>query len=115
MVFITLCSITSTSLALMISALCRTTKLSVTVLPMVLEVARLFGGFFVAPSNVPKYLSWIDALSYIKYAFVGSALNELQGLQLSCAGLKVTVVNATYNITAACIQTGEIFNSVTWI
>jgi ATP-binding cassette subfamily G (WHITE) protein 2 len=93
----------------MISALCRTTSLSVTVLPMVLEVARLFGGFFVAPSRVPKYLSWIDALSYIKYAFVGAALNELQGLQLSCAGAKVFFANATYNVTAPCIQTGEYY------
>lgn len=94
-------------MALMISALCRTTSLSVTVLPMVLEVTRLFGGFFVAPSRVPKYLSWIDALSYIKYAFVGAALNELQGLQLNCEGVKTTIVNGTYNITATCIKTGE--------
>ncbi len=94
-------------MALMVSALCRTTSLSVTVLPMVLEVARLFGGFFIAPSHVPKYLSWIDALSYIKYAFVGTALNELSGLDLTCNGVKVTVVNATYNITAPCIHSGE--------
>ena len=91
----------------MVSALCRTTSLSVTVLPMVLEVTRLFGGFFVAPSRVPKYLSWIDALSYIKYTFIGAALNELRGLELNCEGVKTTVVNATYTITAACIQKGE--------
>jgi ATP-binding cassette subfamily G (WHITE) protein 2 len=107
MLFTVLGSITSTSMALMISALCRTTSLSVTVLPMVLEVTRLFGGFFVAPSRVPKYLSWIDALSYVKYAFVGTALNELQGLQLSCEGVKTTIYNSTYNITAACIHNGE--------
>ncbi len=91
----------------MVSAICRTTSLSVTVLPMVLEVTRLFGGFFVAPSRVPKYISWIDALSYVKYAFVGAALNELSGLQLNCNGLQTTIVNATYNITAVCIKTGE--------
>lgn len=96
-------------MALMISALCRTTSLSVTVLPMVLEVIRLFGGFFVAPAFVPGYLSWIDALSYVKYAFVGASLNELQGLSLSCEGLKVTVFNATYNVSAPCIKTGEVF------
>jgi ATP-binding cassette subfamily G (WHITE) protein 2 len=107
MLFIILCSITSTSLALMVSALCRTTSLSVTVLPMVLEVTRLFGGFFVAPSRAPIYLSWIDALSYVKYAFIGATLNELDGLQLNCDGLKTTIVNATYNITATCIKSGE--------
>jgi ABC-type multidrug transport system permease subunit len=43
----TLTSLAATSLALMISAFCRTTDLSVTVLPMALEVSRLFGGFFL--------------------------------------------------------------------
>ncbi|CAF1042088.1 unnamed protein product [Adineta ricciae] len=107
MLFIVLCSVTSTSLALMISAICRTTALSVTVLPMVLEVTRLFGGFFIAPSRVPGYLSWLDALSYIKYSFVGAALNELSGLKLSCDGLKTTRYNDTYSINATCIQVGD--------
>ena len=79
-----LCSIASTSLALMVSALCRTTDMSVTVLPMVLEVSRLFGGFFLAPSRLPKYFTWLDTLSYVKYTYVGASLNELQGLVLTC-------------------------------
>jgi ATP-binding cassette subfamily G (WHITE) protein 2 len=79
-----LCSIASTSLALMVSALCKTTDMSVTVLPMVLEVTRLFGGFFLAPSRLPKYFAWLDALSYVKYTYVGASLNELQGLKLTC-------------------------------
>ncbi|CAF4271794.1 unnamed protein product, partial [Adineta steineri] len=37
---------------------------SVTVLPMALEVSRLFGGFFLAPSRLPKYFAWLDVLSY---------------------------------------------------
>ena len=51
---------------------------------MILEVSRLFGGFFLSPSNTPKYFVWLDALSYVKYTYVGVALNELTGLQLSC-------------------------------
>lgn len=94
-----LCSITSTALALMVSAICRTTALSVTVLPMVLEVTRLFGGFFLAPSRLPIYFSWLDALSYIKYTFVGAALNELQGLVLTCPANTTAVANATMNGT----------------
>lgn len=31
---------------------------AVTILPMVLEMARLFGGFFLSPANLPKYFSW---------------------------------------------------------
>lgn len=91
----------------MISALCRTTALSVTVLPMVLEVTRLFGGFFLAPSRLPKYFVWLDALSYIKYSFVGAALNELDGLKLSCDDVRTTVFNATYSFNNTCITTGQ--------
>lgn len=103
----------------MISALCRTTALSVTVLPMVLEVTRLFGGFFLAPSRLPKYFSWLDALSYIKYTFVGACLNELQGLVLTCPGNTTTISNSTVNgtiitflvnvtnSTSTCVTKGE--------
>lgn len=77
--------------------------MSVTVLPMVLEVTRLFGGFFLAPSRLPKYFVWLDALSHIKYSFVGAALTELQGLKLQCDERKNPLINAT----KLCIRTGE--------
>jgi len=82
--FMVLLNICATSMALMISALCRTTDLSMAVLPMVLEVGRLFGGFFLSPANLPKYFVWLDALSFYKYAYVGISLNELHGLELTC-------------------------------
>jgi len=105
--FMLLCSVASTSVALMVSALCQTSDMSVTVLPMVLEVTRLFSGFFIAPSRLPKYFAWIDALSYVKYTYVGASLNELHDLKLSCNGLKTIMLNATYNLTRPCIQSGE--------
>jgi ATP-binding cassette subfamily G (WHITE) protein 2 len=40
--------------------------MSVTVLPIALELARLFGGFFLSPASLPPYFSWLDALSYVK-------------------------------------------------
>ena len=84
MFFMILCSLSATSMALMVSTLCRTTNLAVNVLPMVLEVVRLFGGFFLSPKNLPKYFVWLDVLSYVKYTYVGIALNELTGLELHC-------------------------------
>ena len=94
-----LCSLASTSLALLVSAICKTTDMSVTVLPLALEVTRLFGGYFLAPSHLPKYFSWLDALSYIKYTYVGLVLNELSGLTLTC-----TTDDA---LKRPCIYTGE--------
>ena len=94
-----LCSIASTSVALMVSALCRTTDMSVTVLPMVLEVSRLFGGFFLAPSRLPKYFAWLDAMSYVKYTYIGASLNELTDLKLTCTPEDRAV--------SSCIDNGE--------
>ncbi|CAF0815149.1 unnamed protein product [Didymodactylos carnosus] len=99
MLFMLLCSMASTSLALMISAICKTTDLSVTVLPMALEVSRLFGGFFLAPANLPKYFAWLDALSYVKYTYVGVSLNELSNLHLTCTAANIAA--------GSCVKVGE--------
>jgi len=98
--FIILTNLASTSVALAISAICRTTTLAVTVLPMALEIFRLFGGFFLAPINLPVGFVWIDALSYVKWAYVGVSLNELTGLRLGCEENQL--------VNGACpIETGE--------
>ena len=99
MVFMLLCSLAATSLALLVSAICKTTDMSVTVLPLALEITRLFGGYFLSPSHLPKYFSWLDALSYVKYTYVGTALNELSGLTLTCT--------QTDRTNGTCWQTGE--------
>ena len=97
--FMVLCNNAATSLALMVSALARTTDLSVTVLPIMLEVSRLFGGFFLSPANLPHYFVWLDALSYVKYSYVGIALNELKALQLWCSSKAIAANNGNCAIT----------------
>lgn len=82
--FMALCNTAATSMALMVSTWCRTVDLSVSVLPMIVEISRLMGGFFLSPANLPNYLSWLDALSFVKYTYVGISLNELTGLELTC-------------------------------
>ncbi|CAF3879499.1 unnamed protein product [Rotaria magnacalcarata] len=99
--FMLLCSLAATSLALMVSAICKTTDMSVTVLPLALEITRLFGGFFLAPSRLPTYFVWLDAISYVKYTFVGTALNELSGLKLTCTAAEIA--------EHSCITTGEYY------
>eukprot|EP00300_Choanocystis_sp_HF-7_P009316 c16366_g1_i2.p1 GENE.c16366_g1_i2~~c16366_g1_i2.p1 ORF type:complete len:361 (+),score=99.49 c16366_g1_i2:26-1084(+) len=84
MAFMMLCNLCATSAALMVSAVCVTTDRSVAVLPMFLEVSRLFGGYFLSPINLPNYFVWLDALSFYKYAFTGVSLNEWRGLTLTC-------------------------------
>ena len=97
--FMVLCNTAATSLALMVSALGRTTDMSVTVLPLLFEASRLFGGFFLSPANLPVYFSWLDALSYVKYTYVGIALNELSGLKLYCSAKALAKSNGSCPIT----------------
>ncbi len=73
MAFMVLTSLAATSLALAVSAVARTTDMAVTILPMALEICRLYGGFFLSPANLPAYFKWLDALSYVKYRWVARA------------------------------------------
>jgi ATP-binding cassette subfamily G (WHITE) protein 2 len=94
-----LTNVAATSLALMVSALCRTTDMSVTVLPLMLEISRLFGGFFLSPSNLPIYFSWLDALSYVKWTYIGIAINELGDLHLWCTPAELAKNNGVCPVT----------------
>lgn len=84
LMFMILTGQSTAALTNMVTTLCKTSDLSVTVLPFAMELTRIFGGFFMAPKLLPVYFSWIDPLSYIKYAYVGISLNELTGLKLHC-------------------------------
>jgi ATP-binding cassette subfamily G (WHITE) protein 2 len=82
--FVTLCSLSATSAALMVATICRTTSLAVNVLPFLLEITRLFGGFFLSPANLQPWFLWLDVIGYVKMSYIGLSLNELSGLQLTC-------------------------------
>lgn len=97
MFFMFLCNFSATSLAICISAIGRTTDMAVTVLPLVLEICRLLGGFFLSPARLPGYFVWLDALSYVKYSYVGVALIEYDGLEFECPT----------NSTAPCVRNGQ--------
>jgi ATP-binding cassette subfamily G (WHITE) protein 2 len=60
--------------------------MSTVVLAMAYEIVRLYGGWFISPKLMATYPDWefADAMSYIKYAFVGVSLNENDGLTLTC-------------------------------
>ena len=65
-------------------------------------MCRLYGGFFTSPEQLLEYPDWkfADVLSYIKYAFVGIALNELNGLELSCTAQQIA--------KKTCVSSGEV-------
>lgn len=65
---------------------CVSVELSTVVLSLFFEISRLFGGFFASPKQIHSAIEWsfVDVLNYMKYVFVGVALNELEGLELTC-------------------------------
>ena len=75
--------------------------MSTVILSLLLELSRLYGGFFTTPHQLLSYPQWtfVDVLSYLKYAFVGVAVNELSGLTLTCTEKEVA--------NGSCISTGE--------
>ena len=86
MAFMILDSFAATSLTNMISCLFVSIEMSTVVAAMAYEIARLYGGWFISPFLMSTYPDWkfADAVSYIKYAFVGVSLNENDGLVLTC-------------------------------
>jgi energy-coupling factor transporter ATP-binding protein EcfA2 len=68
------------SVALLISVASGTVVLAAAVLPVAIEIARLFGGYFMPPISLPLYFSWITAVSYCVYVYMGLMLNEFSGL-----------------------------------
>eukprot|EP01134_Creolimax_fragrantissima_P004609 CFRG4609T1 len=46
------------------------------IVPVLIAGAMLFGGFFISSSSIPDYLMWIEYLSYIKYGFQATSLNQ---------------------------------------
>lgn len=101
MFFMILDTMAATSVATAVSCICVSVELTTVVLSGCFEIARLYGGFFTSPAQLLDYPDWkfADALSYIKYAFVGIALNELGGLELSCTPEEIA--------KNKCISSGE--------
>lgn len=100
--FMLLDTMAALSLATMVTCICVTIELSTVVLSVLLEMSRLYGGFFTSPLQLDSFPEWrfADALSYLKYTFVGVAVNELSGLELTCTAAQVTA--------KTCIAKGEV-------
>ncbi len=86
-----LCMFTANSVALLVSSVTGTIILAAAALPLAMEVARLFGGLYVPPIATPTYFSWLTAVSYVNYVYMGLALNEFTGLPINC---NATIPNA---------------------
>jgi len=85
----------ATAVATAVSCICVSLELSTVVLSVYFEICRLYGGFFTSPAQllIGDSYGWkfLDVISYIKYCFVGIALNELEGLELTCSKEEISL------------------------
>jgi ATP-binding cassette subfamily G (WHITE) protein 2 len=104
--FMILDSLCATTLASAVTCICVSVEMSTVVVSCLFEWSRLYGAYYTSPKQfelLPRMIDWkfADALSYIKYSFVGIALNELHGLELDCpAGTTCKYHNGGQIITA---------------
>jgi hypothetical protein len=72
------------------------------VLTFLFEASRLFGGLYTSPKQLDKFPNWAfaDALSYIKYAYIGLCLNELHGLDIDCPAGQTCAITSGDQINA---------------
>jgi len=73
------------SLATAISVWARIPEISSLVLPLGLEIVRLFGAFFLAPIDASDGVHWLMRVSYLAYAYGAVAHNDLDGRVFECA------------------------------
>lgn len=78
MLFCILDAWAATALCTAVVCICVSIERSSVVLSFLFEVSRLFGGYYTSPKQLHQYpgWKWADALSYIKYAYIG-AINVL--------------------------------------
>jgi ABC-type multidrug transport system permease subunit len=74
------------SMTTFISCLCVTVERTTVIMACYLEIARLYCTFYMSPALMNSYpqWQWITNFSYLKYSFIGLALNQLTDQEFYC-------------------------------
>ena len=72
------------SLGLAASAFSPTVAFATIITPLVIEMCRLYSGYYNHPVALPGGLIWIQYLSFLNYSFAGLAINEIKPLEFFC-------------------------------
>jgi ATP-binding cassette subfamily G (WHITE) protein 2 len=80
-----LVNVAAFSLAMSVSVWFRMQEISSLMLPLALEIMRLFGMFFLAPIDAKPGMSWIMRISYLAFGYGAIAWNDLGDRVFDCA------------------------------
>mmetsp|Transcript_58444 Transcript_58444/g.103927 ORF Transcript_58444/g.103927 Transcript_58444/m.103927 type:complete len:141 (-) Transcript_58444:138-560(-) len=53
--------------------------------PAVAILFLLFNGFMINEESIPAYFIWLREISFIRYAFKATAVNEFEGASFTCS------------------------------
>jgi len=86
LVFNLLTALGCVSVTTFISCLCVTVERTTVIMACYLEIARLYCTFYMSPALMNSYpqWQWITNFSYLKYSFIGLALNQLTDQEFYC-------------------------------
>ena len=86
LVFNLLTALGCVSVTTFISCLCVTVERTTVIMACYLEIARLYCTFYMSPALMNSYpqWQWITNFSYLKYSFIGLALNQLTDQKFYC-------------------------------
>lgn len=80
--FAVLAGMCGTATGIFIASSFESIKTALAVLPIVILPLLLFSGLFASSDALPGYLSWIQYISPMKYAYTGLVINEFDGREL---------------------------------
>merc|ERR1711871_502637 len=77
---------TATAIGTLVSAAETDLKRAMVAATTFMLASMLFGGFYVNQNNIPVFLDWLQYLSFVKYAFGGTATQVFEeGIEFDCA------------------------------
>jgi len=93
--FMLLANNAAVAMSNMCSCLAVSIELATVILAMLVEISRLYGGFFVSPLALDGFPIWAfwDQVSYLKFAFMGVALNQYSGMSFYCTPAQLQNIN----------------------
>jgi len=78
-VLLALCAICGNAVGILVAACFTKVEMALAVLPLFLLPVLLFSGLFVNSGNFPTWLSWLQWVSPVRYAFASMVINQFSG------------------------------------
>jgi len=103
-----LLALAGNAMGLFLACLFSDVAIALMVAPMLILPLMMFSGFFLNPESVPVWLSWLEWISPMKYAFAALTQNEYTNLALYCQPDQLRKLVTPGGVVQVCpLESGE--------